>query len=109
MRLKTIAGKSAGDRVSADTCDFSPLLDWNEVMEDERQDRLGFARRAMFALLTQSGAGLVEGFGSGNQKGLEGAMRAVALFQAHLQEMERFAGIAEKRLQHVAHALATAD
>ncbi|PJL08481.1 hypothetical protein [Stenotrophomonas lactitubi] len=109
MRLKAIAGKSAGDRVSADTCDFPPLLDWNEVMQDEREDRLGFARRATFALLTQSGAGLIEGFGSGNQKGLEGAMRAVALFQAHLQEMERFAGIAEKRLQHVAHALATAD
>ncbi|WP_447945621.1 hypothetical protein [Stenotrophomonas indicatrix] len=109
MRQKAIAGRSAGDRVSADTCDFPPLLDWNEVMQDERQDRLGFARRATFALLTQSGAGLVEGFGSGNQKALEGATRAVALFQAHLQEMERFAGIAEKRLQHVAEALANAD
>ena len=109
MRLKTIAGKSAGDRVSADTCDFLPLLDWDEMMDDERQDRLGFARRAMFARLTQSGVGLVEGFGSGNQKGLEGAMRAVALFQAHLQEMERFAGIAEKRLQRVGEALAAAN
>jgi len=109
MRQKAIAVRSAGDRVRADTCDFPPLLDWNEVMQDEREDRLGFARRATFALLTQSGAGLIEGFGNGNQKGLEGAMRAVALFQAHLQEMERFAGIAEKRLQHVAQVLATAD
>ncbi|AVJ34689.1 hypothetical protein CLM74_18795 [Stenotrophomonas sp. MYb57] len=109
MRLKAIAGKRAGDRVSADTCDFPPLLDWVEVLQDEREDRLGFARRATFALLTQSGAGLVEGFGNGNQRGLEGAMRVVALFQAHLQEMERLAGIAEKRLQHVAAALATAD
>jgi len=109
MRQKAIAGRSAGDRFRADACDFPPLLDWNEVMQDEREDRLGFARRATFALLTQSGAGLIEGFGSGNQKGLEGAMRAVALFQAHLQEMDRLAGIAEKRLQHVAQVLATAD
>lgn len=109
MRLKTIAGKSAGERGCADACDFPPLLDWEEVMKDEREDRLGFARRATFALLTQSGAGLIEGFGSGNQKGLEGAMRAVALFQAHLQEMDRLAGIAEKRLLHLAEALANAD
>lgn len=109
MRLKAIAGKSAGDRVSADTCDFPPLLDWKEVMQDEREDRLGFARRATFALLTQSGSGLIESFGSGNQKGLEGAMRAVALFQAHLQEMERLAGMAERRLQRVGEALAAAD
>ncbi|MDN8644947.1 hypothetical protein Q0S19_10770 [Stenotrophomonas indicatrix] len=109
MRLKAIAGKSAGDRASADTCDFPPLLDWIEVLQDEREDRLGFARRATFALLTQSGAGLIESFGSGNQKGLEGAMRAVALFQAHLQDMGRLAGMAERRLQRVAEVLATAD
>ena len=89
--------------------DFPPLMTWEDVMQDEREDRLGFARRATLALLTQSGEQLVAGFAGGNRKGLEGAMRAVALFQAHLQEMERLAGMAEKRLQHVAEALANAD
>ena len=88
--------------------DFPPLMTWEDVMQDELEDRLGFARRATFALLTQSGAGLIEGFGSANQKGLEGAMRAVALFQAHLQEMGRLAGMAERRLQRVGEVVAAA-
>jgi hypothetical protein len=27
--------------------DFTPLLDRDEVLQDEREDRLGFARRTM--------------------------------------------------------------
>ena len=88
--------------------DFPPLMTWEDVMQDEREDRLGFARRATLALLTQSGEQLVAGFAGGNRKGLEGAMRAVALFQAHLQEMERLAGMAERRLQRVGEVVAAA-
>ncbi len=61
-------------------CDFPPLLDWDDVLRDEREDPLGFARRATLALLTQSGAGLLAGFGGGNQIGLEEVRRTVALF-----------------------------
>src|SRR6185437_334522 len=89
--------------------DFPPLMTWQDVMQDELEDRLGFARRATLALLTQSGEQLVAGFAGGNRRGLEGAMKAVALFQAHLQEMERLAGMAERRLQRVGEALAAAD
>ncbi len=78
-------------------------------MQDELEDRLGFARRATLALLTQSGEQMVAGFAGGNRRGLEGAMKAVALFQAHLLEMERLAGMAERRLQRVGEALAAAD
>lgn len=85
---------------------FPPLLDWEEVLQEERTDRLGFARRTVYALLTQSAAELIEGFGGENQAGLEGARRVVGLFQAHLQEMARFAEIAEVRLEQVAKALA---
>ncbi len=86
--------------------DFPPLLDWDEVLQDERDDRLGFARRTTYALLTLSGAGLVDGFGGGNQPGLEGPRRTVALFQAHLRQMQHSAEIAEVRLEQVARALA---
>ncbi|WP_295517883.1 hypothetical protein [uncultured Stenotrophomonas sp.] len=86
--------------------DFPPLLDWEDVQQDEREDRLGFARRTTFALLTLSGSGLVEGFDGGNQPGLESARRTVALFQAHLRQMQHFAEIAEVRLEQVAKALA---
>lgn len=89
-------------------CDFPPLLDWDDVLRDEREDPLGFARRATLALLTQSGAGLLAGFGSDNQKGLEEARRTVALFQAHLRRQMWFADVAEKRLGRVAEALAAA-
>ncbi len=97
--------------VENDTADslrpnFPPLLDWEEVLQDEREDRLGFARRTTYALLTLSGEGLVEGFAGSNRVGLEGARRTVALFQAHLRQMQRFAEIAEVRLEQVARALA---
>ncbi|AWH54860.1 hypothetical protein C1924_17570 [Stenotrophomonas sp. ESTM1D_MKCIP4_1] len=86
--------------------DFSPLLDWEGVEQDEREDRLGFARRTTQALLTRSGAQLVEGFGGRNQPGLEAARRTVALYHAHLRQMQHFAEIAEVRLERVAKALA---
>ncbi|AWH30627.1 hypothetical protein [Stenotrophomonas sp. YAU14A_MKIMI4_1] len=86
--------------------DFLPLLDWNDVMRDEIEDRWGFARRATFALLTQSGAGLVEGFAGENRPGLEGARRAVALFCEHLRQMQVYAEAAEDRLRQVASVLA---
>ncbi|AWB80094.1 hypothetical protein J3A72_001048 [Stenotrophomonas sp. PvP093] len=86
-------------------CDFPPLLDWDDVLRDEREDPLGFARRATLALLTQSGAGLLAGFGGGNQIGLEEARRTVALFHAHLRRLEWFAEVAEKRLGRVAETL----
>jgi len=88
--------------------DFPPLMTWEDVVQDEREDRLGFARRATLALLTQSGEQLIAGFAGGNRKGLEGARKAVALFQAHLQEMERLAGMAERRLQRVGEVVAAA-
>ncbi len=88
--------------------DFPSLLDWDEVMQDEREDRLGFARRMTYALLTLSGAELVEGFDGGNYKALEEARRTVALFQAHLRRQMWFADVAEKRLGRVAEALAAA-
>ncbi len=106
MGLKAIAGAVSDERERADDCDFAPLMDWDEVLQDEREDRLGFARRTTYALLTLPGSGLVEGFGGGNQPGLEGARRTVALFQAHLRQMQHFAEIAEVRLEHVAKALA---
>ena len=89
-------------------CDFPPLLDWDDVLRDEREDPLGFARRATLALLTQSDAGLLAGFSGDNQKGLEEARRTVALFQAHLRRQMWFAEVAEKRLGRVAEALAAA-
>jgi len=89
--------------------DFPPLLDWNDVMRDELEDRWGFARRATFALLTQSGAGLVEGFGGENWSGLEGARSAVILFREHLLQMQVYAEAAEDRLRQVAKALAIDD
>lgn len=89
-------------------CDFPPLLDWDDALRDEREDPLGFARRATLALLTQSGAGLLAGFGGDNQKALEEARRTVALFQAHLRRQAWFAEAAEKRLGRVAEALAAA-
>ena len=88
--------------------DFSSLLDWDEVMQDEREDRLGFARRTTYALLTLSGEELVEGFDGSNQKALEEARRTVALFQAHLRRQMWFAEAAEKRLGRVAEVLAAA-
>ncbi|HEL4245944.1 hypothetical protein I5U23_05980 [Stenotrophomonas maltophilia] len=88
--------------------DFPSLMDWDEVIQDDREDRLGFARRTTYALLTLSGAELVEGFDGGNQKALEEARRTVALFQAHLRRQAWFAEAAEKRLGHVAEVLAAA-
>ncbi|MEN5285572.1 hypothetical protein ABE494_06440 [Stenotrophomonas lactitubi] len=97
------------DVLVAAALDFPPLMTWEDVMQDEREDRLGFARRATLALLTQSGEQLVAGFAGSNRRALEGAMKAVALFQAHLQEMEQLAGMAERRLQRVGETLAAAD
>jgi hypothetical protein len=88
--------------------DFPSLMDWDEVIQDDREDRLGFARRTTYALLTLSGAELVEGFDGGNQKALEEARRTVALFQAHLRRQAWFAEAAEKRLGRVAEVLAAA-
>lgn len=88
--------------------DFPSLMDWDEVIQDEREDRLGFARRTTYALLTLSGAELVEGFDGGNQKALEEARRTVALFQAHLRRQAWLAEAAEKRLARVAEVLAAA-
>ncbi|WP_313141550.1 hypothetical protein [Stenotrophomonas sp.] len=106
MGLKAIAGGASNEGERADDCDFVALMDWDEVLQDEREDRLGFARRTTYALLTLPGSGLVEGFGGANQPGLEGARRTVALFQAHLRQMQHFAEIAEVRLEQVAKALA---
>lgn len=106
MGLKAIAGAASDEKGPADDCDFVPLMDWDEVLQDEREDRLGFARRTTYALLTLPGSGLVEGFDGGNQPGLESARRTVALFQAHLRQMQHFAEIAEVRLERVAKALA---
>ncbi|WP_295567112.1 hypothetical protein [uncultured Stenotrophomonas sp.] len=86
--------------------DFPPLLDWEEIQKDEREDRLGFTRRTTYALLTLSGLGLAEGSDGSNQPGLQGARRTVALFQAHLRQMQHFADIAEMQLEQVAKALA---
>ncbi|MGE6335023.1 hypothetical protein [Stenotrophomonas sp. NPDC077659] len=94
------------DTPDSQQIDFPALLDWEDVQQDEREDRLGFARRTTYALLTLPGTELVEGFGGSNQPGLEGARRAVALFQAHLRQMQHFAEIAEVRLERVAKALA---
>ncbi|HDS1625209.1 hypothetical protein [Stenotrophomonas maltophilia] len=88
--------------------DFPPLLDWDEVMRDECEDRLGFARRTTYALLTLSSAELVEGFGGSNPPGLEATRRTVALFQAHLRRQAWLAKAAERRLGHIAAALAAA-
>jgi len=43
-----------------------------------------------------------------NQKGLEETRRTVELFHAHLRRQVWFADVAEKRLGHVAEALAAA-
>lgn len=106
MGLRATACEASDERERADDCNFVPLMDWDEVLQDEREDRLGFARRTTYALLTLPGSGLIEGFGGGNQPGLEGARRTVALFQAHLRQMQHFAEIAEVRLERVAKALA---
>ncbi|WP_369039239.1 hypothetical protein [Stenotrophomonas maltophilia] len=107
MELKEIATGHCRRESVAHDCAFAPLLDWEDVMRDEREDPVGFARRATLALLTQSCAGLLAGFGGDNQKGLEEA-RTVALFQAHLRRQIWFAEVAEKRLGRVAEALAAA-
>ncbi|MBA0272356.1 hypothetical protein D7U77_06870 [Stenotrophomonas maltophilia] len=108
MGLTEIGGGCGWGVSDTRGCDFPPLLDWDDVLRDEREDPLGFARRATLALLTLSGAELVEGFDGGNQKGLEEAGRTVALFQAHLRRQMWFAEAAEKRLGRVAEALAAA-
>lgn len=108
MELKETTGLRVSDGDDTRGCDFPPLLDWEDVMRDESEDAMGFARRATLALLTQSGAGLVAGFSGGNRRGLEAARKAVALYQAHLRRMERFAEVAEVRLAQVAKVLAVA-
>ncbi|EKT4096193.1 TPA: hypothetical protein UMX25_001083 [Stenotrophomonas maltophilia] len=108
MELKEIAAGHGRRESDAHDCAFAPLLDWEDVMRDEREDSLGFARRATLTLLTQSGAGLLAGFGGDKQKGLEEARRTVALFHAHLRRQVWFAEVAEKRLGRVAEALAAA-
>ncbi|WP_414495570.1 hypothetical protein [Stenotrophomonas maltophilia] len=108
MELKMIVDACGKDGSDAQDCNFPPLLDWGDVLRDEREDPLGFARRAALALLTQSGAGLLAGFGGGNHKALEEARRTVALFQAHLRRQMWFAEAAEKRLGRVAEVLAAA-
>lgn len=108
MELKMAVDACGRGGSDAQDCDFPPLLDWDDVMRDERDDPLGFARRATLALLTQSGAGLLVGFGGDNQKALEKAKRTVALFHAHLRRQAWLAEVAEKRLGRVAEALAAA-
>jgi len=108
MGLTEIDGGRGWGGSDTSGCDFPPLLDWDDVLRDEREDPLGFARRATLALLTQSGAGLLAGFGGGNQIGLEEARRTVALFQADLRRQAWFAEAAEKRLERVAEVLAAA-
>lgn len=105
MELKMIVDACGRDGSDAQDCNFPPLLDWDDVMRDERDDPLGFARRATLGLLAQSGAGLLAGFGGDNRKGLEKARRTVALFHAHLRRLEWFAEVAEKRLGRVAETL----
>lgn len=78
------------------------------MLQEAREDRLGFTRRTTYALLTLPGAGLVEGFAGSNPPGLEGGRRTVALFQAPLRQMQHFAEIAEVRLGQVAKALVVA-
>ncbi|HFK2892893.1 hypothetical protein [Stenotrophomonas maltophilia] len=108
MGLTEIDGGCGGGGSDTRGCDFPPLLDWDDVLRDEREDPLGFARRATLALLTQSGAGLLAGFSGDNQIGLEEARGTVALFQAHLRRQAWFAEAAEKRLGRVAEVLAAA-
>ncbi|AWH23594.1 hypothetical protein [Stenotrophomonas sp. ZAC14D2_NAIMI4_6] len=109
MAKKETPVEGAGRGIGQVACDFPPLLDWQDVMRDELEDRWGFARRATFALLTQSGAGLIEGFGGENRPGLDGAGSAVALFREHLRQMQRYAEAAEDRLRQVAKVLAVDD
>lgn len=108
MELKMVVDACARDGSDARDCNFPPLFDWDDVMRDERDDPLGFARRATLALLTQPGAGLLAGFRGDNQKALEEARRTVALFQAHLRRQAWFAEVAERRLGRVAEVLAAA-
>lgn len=77
-------------------------------MRDELEDRWDFARCATFAVLTQSGAGLVEGGGE-NRSGLEGARSAVALFRKDLLQMQVYAEAAEPPLRQVSKGLAVDD
>ena len=87
--------------------DFPPLLNWDEVMRDECEDPLGFARRTTHALLTLFEAGLLAGFSGGNQKDWKrpgGRWRC----SRHLRRQMWFAEAAEKRLGRVAEALAAA-
>ncbi len=88
--------------------DFPPLLDWDEVMRVECEDRLGFARRTTYALLTLSEAGLLAGFSGDNQQGLKQIRRMVALFQACLRRQVWLAEAAERRLGRISEALAAA-
>ncbi|MGF6417364.1 hypothetical protein ABH900_000831 [Stenotrophomonas sp. AN71] len=108
MELMEFDGGCGRDESDTRSCDFPPLLDWEDVKRDEHEDPLGFARRATIALLTQSGTGLLAGFSGGNQKGLEEARRTVALFQAYLRRQAWFADAAERRLRRVSEALAAA-
>lgn len=109
MAKKETPVTGAGWGIGQVACDFPPLLDWNDVMRDELEDRWGFARRATFALLTQSRAGLIDGFAGENRPGLEGAREAVALFREHLRQMQVYAEAAEDRLRQVARVLAADD
>ncbi|WMJ70643.1 hypothetical protein [Stenotrophomonas sp. 24(2023)] len=93
------------DRPDSLRTDFLPLLGWEEVMQDEQQDRLGFARRATLALLTKSGPALVEGFRRGGCEALGSAMVAVDTFDQQLREKAAMALLARDRLLRVAEAL----
>lgn len=108
MELKMIVDACGRGGSDAQDCSFPPLLDWDDVMRDERDDPLGFARRATLALLTQSGDGLLAGFSGDNQQGLEEVRRMVALFQAYLRRQAWFAEAAERRLGRISEALAAA-
>ncbi len=109
MAKKETPVEGAEQGIGQVACDFPPLLDWNDVMRDELEDHWGFARRATLALLTQSRAGLIDGFAGENRPGLEGAGSAVALFREHLRKMQRYAEAAEDRLRQVAKVLAVDD
>jgi len=108
MELKMVVDACGRGGSDAQDCNFPPLLDWDDVMRDERDDPLGFARRATLALLTQSGAGLLAGFSGDNQQGLEEVRRMVALFQAYLRRQVWLAEAAERRLGRISEALAAA-
>ncbi|MFS5596694.1 hypothetical protein V2V61_11100 [Streptococcus agalactiae] len=86
--------------------DFPKLLDWNDIMEEEREDALGYARRATLALLTVDASALMKGFAADARPGLDAAIEIVVTFQQHLQRMKSLADTAQERLTQIRCVLA---